>query len=71
MNDFENADSKPGLSMTPWRGERMCLIGFDVPGSAPADLVGFAIECRPPGAQKFESLKNRLAFSYDEPVTTA
>ena len=43
MNDFENADSKPGLSMKLWRGERMCLIGFDVPKPVPTALVGFAI----------------------------
>jgi hypothetical protein len=71
LSDFENADTKPGLSMKLWRGERMCLIGFDVPAPAPADLVGFAIECRAPGRRKFEPLKNRLAFSYDEPITTA
>jgi hypothetical protein len=57
--------------MKLWRGERMCLIGFDVPAPAPADLVGFAIECRAPGRRKFEPLKNRLAFSYDEPIATA
>jgi len=57
--------------MKLWRGERMCLIGFDVPAPAPADLVGFAIECRAPGRRKFAPLKNRLAFSYDEPITTA
>jgi PLD-like domain len=71
LSDFENADTKPGLSMKLWRGERMCLIGFDVPAPAPADLVGFAIECRAPGRRKFEPLKNRLAFSYDEPIATA
>ena len=57
--------------MKLWRGERMCLIGLDVPAPAPADLVGFAIECRAPGRRKFEPLKNRMAFSYDEPITTA
>jgi phosphatidylserine/phosphatidylglycerophosphate/cardiolipin synthase-like enzyme len=71
MNDFENADSKPGLSMKLWRGERMCLIGFDVPAPAPADLVGFAIERRAPGRRKFEPLMNRLNFSYDEPIAKA
>jgi hypothetical protein len=49
----------------------MCLIGLDVPAPAPADLVGFAIECRAPGRRKFEPLKNRLAFSYNEPIATA
>jgi len=71
MSDFENADTKPGRSMKLWRGERMCLIGFDVPPPVPADLVGFAIECRAPGARRFQPLKNRLAFSYDQPIATA
>jgi len=71
LSDFENADTKSGLSMKLWRGERMCLIGFDVSAPAPADLVGFAIECRAPGKRKFEPLKNRLAFSYDKPIATA
>jgi phosphatidylserine/phosphatidylglycerophosphate/cardiolipin synthase-like enzyme len=71
MSDFEKADSTAGLSMKLWRGERMCLIGFDVPAPAPPDLVGFAIECRSPGRRKFEPLKNRLAFSYDQPIATA
>ena len=57
--------------MKLWRGEQMCLIGFDVPAPAPADLVGFAIERRAPGRRKFEPLKNRLAFSYDEPIARA
>jgi hypothetical protein len=57
--------------MKLWRGERMCLIGFDVAAPAPADLVGFAIECRAPGARRFQPLGNRLAFSYDEPVGEA
>ncbi len=49
MNDFENMDTKDGFSMKLWRGERMCLLGFDVAEPEP-DFVGFAIECRSPGA---------------------
>ena len=71
MSDFENADSKSGLSMKLWRGERMCLIGFDVPAPVPPDLVGFAIECRAPRTRRFKPLKNRLAFSYDRPLADA
>ena len=70
MNDFENQDSKAGFSMKLWRGERMCLLGFDVT-DPDSDLVGFAIECRSPGATKFDPLLNRLAFSYDQPVAVA
>ncbi|HTX93164.1 MAG TPA: phospholipase D-like domain-containing protein [Anaerolineales bacterium] len=70
MDDFKNQDCKNGFSMKVWRGERMCLIGFDV--DAPEDdLVGFAIECCEPGSTEFYPLLNRLAFSYDAPVDRA
>ena len=63
MNAFEKHKTKDGFTMKLWRGERMCLLGFDV--EAPEDdLVGFAIECKEPGASAFEPLLNRLAFSY-------
>jgi phosphatidylserine/phosphatidylglycerophosphate/cardiolipin synthase-like enzyme len=64
MNDFENRDSKDGFAFKLWRGERMCLLGFDVADPEP-DFVGFAIECRSPGSAEFFPLRNRLAFSYD------
>ena len=70
MNDFENSDSKNGFSMKLWRGERMCLLGFDV-DQPEADFVGFAIECRAPGAKTYEPLLNRIAFSYDKPIGKA
>ena len=70
MSDFENQDSKNGFSMKLWRGERMCLLGFDVDQPEP-DFVGFAIECRSPGSAEFFPLRNRLAFSYDTPVPEA
>jgi phosphatidylserine/phosphatidylglycerophosphate/cardiolipin synthase-like enzyme len=70
MNDFENQASKNGFSMKLWRGERMCLLGFDVAEPEP-DLVGFAIECRSPGSAHFFPLHNRLAFSYNTPVEGA
>ncbi|HVG18231.1 MAG TPA: phospholipase D-like domain-containing protein [Blastocatellia bacterium] len=70
MNDFENQDKKDGFSMKLRRGERMCLLGFDVDNPEP-DFVGFAIESRQPGTQKFQTLLNRLAFSYDEAVEDA
>ena len=60
MNDFENSDSKNGFSMKLWRGERMCLLGFDV-DQPEADFVGFAIECRAPGAKTYE-WKHLLGF---------
>src|SRR5512143_1297614 len=64
---FQNATKKDGFSMKLWRGERMCLVGFDV-DQPEDDLVGFAIECRSPGNSDFAPLRNRLAFSY--PATT-
>ena len=70
MSDFENSDSKNGFFMKLWRGERMCLLGFDVENPEP-DFVGFAIERKEPGMAFFEPLLNRLAFSYDKPATTA
>ena|SRR5450432_3308842 len=46
----------------------MCLLGFDI--EAPeGDFVGFAIECKAPGASTFQPLFNRMAFSYDEAVS--
>jgi phosphatidylserine/phosphatidylglycerophosphate/cardiolipin synthase-like enzyme len=70
MSDFESQETKQGFSMKLWRGERMCLIAFDV-AEPEADLVGFAIECRSPGSAEFKPLLNRLAFSYDAPVDEA
>ena len=67
MNDFENQDSKHGFSMKLWRGERMCLLGFDVASPEP-DFVGFAIECRSPGATDFVPLLNRITFSGGAPA---
>lgn len=60
---FENAGSKNGMTMKLWRGERMCLAGFDV-DQPEDDFVGFAIECKSPGNADFAPLRNRLAFSY-------
>jgi hypothetical protein len=60
---FENRASTQGFTVKLWRGERMCLIGFDVTTPEP-DFVGFAIECKQPGDHDFHPLLNRLAFSY-------
>ena len=64
MSDFEILRSKNGFTFKLWRGERMCLLGFDVEVPE-ADFVGFAIEYKEPGATAFTQLRNRLAFSYD------
>jgi hypothetical protein len=70
MDDFAIQDSKNGFATKLWRGERMCLLGFDVADPEP-DLVGFAIEVRSPGSNEFIPLRNRMAFSYDQPITDA
>src|SRR5262245_57668336 len=48
----------------------MCLIGMDVPDPEP-DLVGFSIEVKSPGSASFIPLRNRLNFSYEQPVAVA
>ena len=70
MSDFEIRKSKNGFTMKLWRGERTCLLGFDVAAPEP-DFVGFAIECKEPGATTFDPLLNRLAFDYDAPPEVA
>lgn len=70
MADFHNQDTKNGFSMKVWRGERMCLLGFDV-AQPEADLVGFSIECKSPGSGQFFPLRNRISFSYTQPPEIA
>ena len=70
MSAFTNAGQVAGLTAKLWRGERMCLIGMDVAHPEP-DLVGFSIEVKSPGSASFIPLRNRLNFSYEQPVTVA
>ena len=45
------------------RGEGMCLLAMDWKnGQPPRDFVGFAIEYREPGGDRFFPVKNRLCF---------
>lgn len=45
------------------RGDGMALVGMNwKKGKPPKDFVGFAIEYKEPGGEKFFSLKNRLCF---------
>ena len=45
------------------RGDGMTLVAMNwKDGKPPQDFVGFAIEYKEPGGQKFFSLKNRLSF---------
>jgi hypothetical protein len=48
----------------------MVLIGMDVDGPEP-DFVGFSIEEQGPADTTFVPLRNRLNFSYDQPVARA
>jgi hypothetical protein len=70
LGEFTNSKAKDGLSVKLWRGERMVLIGMDVEGPEP-DFVGFSIEEQGPGSRAFVPLRNRLNFSYDQPVAQA
>ncbi len=46
-----------------YRGDGMALVGMNWKnGTPPNDFVGFAIEYKEPGGQKFYPLKNRLSF---------
>lgn len=48
------------------RGDGMALLAMNwKKGEPPNDFVGFAIEYKEPGGQKFFSLKNRLSFPVD------
>ena len=64
MGDFTNGRTIDGFTVKLWRGERMALIGMDVEVPE-ADLVGFSIEVQSPGSPEFNTLRNRLHFSYD------
>ncbi|HWA82076.1 MAG TPA: phospholipase D-like domain-containing protein [Fimbriimonadaceae bacterium] len=62
---FVNQDENAGFRCKLWRGERTCMLGFDVDQPEP-DLVGFSIECKAPGDSNFHALRNRIAFSYPD-----
>jgi hypothetical protein len=71
MSDFENRKTMAGFTMKLWRGERMCLVAFDVAQPEP-DLVGFAIECRSPDSGgNFLPLMNRITFAEADPGAVA
>ena len=65
MAEFSNSKTVDGFSVKLWRGERMALVGMDVDEPEP-DFVGFSIEVQSPGSDKFQPLRNRLAFSYPQ-----
>jgi len=64
--DFEvRGDSSDALfTLTVRRGEGMVLISMNWKDGKPSnDFVGFAIECKPPGEERFFPLENRLSFT--------
>ena len=63
MSDYTVTGTKDGFTLKLWRGERMCLLGFDVVDPEP-DFVGFAVEYLEPGDAAWKCLHNRIAFDY-------
>src|SRR5262245_30589734 len=64
-DDFQvQGNSKSALfTLKVHRGDGMALMAMNwKKGKPPDDFVGFAIEYREPGGDKFFALKNRLAF---------
>ena len=63
--DFQvrgTSDAAP-FTLKVHRGDGMALLAMNWKGGEPpADFVGFAIEYREPGGQRFFALKNRLGF---------
>jgi phosphatidylserine/phosphatidylglycerophosphate/cardiolipin synthase-like enzyme len=70
MDTFEVRKSKSGFTAKLFRGERMCLLGFDVE-EPEDDFVGFGIERRGPGDTDFTPLRNRLTFDTTQHVDGA
>jgi hypothetical protein len=58
MSGFENRVTAGDMTVTARRGERMCLLGFDMKGPPDPAFVGFGVEVRAPGGD-FEQLGNR------------
>lgn len=70
MDEFFSFKETDGFRVKLWRGEYMCLLGFDV--DAPEDdFVGFAVEYKEPKGNTFLNLRNRIAFDYGEPTKKA
>ena len=61
--DFEvvGANDEAAFTLKIHRGEGMALLGMNWRGGRPPDdFVGFAIQYREPGADRFLSVRNRL-----------
>lgn len=65
-SDFQVVGTNPAALFTlkVHRGEGMALLGMNwKKGEPPPDFVGFAIEYKEPGGDKFYALKNRIGFA--------
>lgn len=63
---FMEKETTGGTTIKLHRGERKCLIGLDLARSnATDDFVGFALEFRAPGEERWKRVWNRLRFSYE------
>jgi hypothetical protein len=65
-SEFEitGTNARALFSLKVHRGEGMVLLAMNWKnGQPPVDFVGFAIEYKEPGGDKFFSLKNRLSFA--------
>ncbi|HEY7215448.1 MAG TPA: phospholipase D-like domain-containing protein [Thermoanaerobaculia bacterium] len=65
MNEFQvsGANSAALFTLKLNRGDGMCLLAMNwKKGKPPKEFVGFAIEYKEPGGDRFFALKNRLAF---------
>lgn len=69
MPDYEVRASSGSLSVVARRGQRMCLLAFNVT-NPPADFVGFCIEVQSPAAPAWTALRNRIAFDYPAQTVT-
>jgi len=57
------SNAKALFTLKVHRGDGMALLAMNwKKGKPPTDFVGFAIEYKEPGGQKFYVLKNRLSF---------
>ncbi len=61
--EVEGRDAKALFTLKLHRGDGMCLVAMNWKGGKPPDdFVGFAIEYKEPGGDKYFALKNRVGF---------
>jgi hypothetical protein len=68
VSEFFAFQELDGFRLKLWRGESMCLRGFDVERPED-DFAGFAVKYQRPGENKFLRLNNRLSFEAPTEVT--